>query len=153
MRILVVSDSHGGLSNLRKVIEMHKEANLIIFLGDGEEDFDDIGYLLTGRNVIKVCGNCDSFSSLNEFEIVKRMEHTIFCTHGHRESVKYGMEKVLFKASCMGADILLYGHTHRQEAYTDESGIHVMNPGSIYEGYYGMIDIEKSGVLLIPAKL
>ena len=44
-------------------------------------------------------------------------------------------------ACCAGADILLFGHTHRQ-VFFDVNGLTVMNPGSVDRGYYGVIEIK-----------
>ena len=39
MRILVVSDTHGSDSDLRRAILAQPKAELVIHLGDGEEEF------------------------------------------------------------------------------------------------------------------
>ena len=36
MKIIVMSDSHGIYSSLRKVINLHRDADLFVFLGDGQ---------------------------------------------------------------------------------------------------------------------
>lgn len=35
MRILVVSDTHGDFRTLRKVVDAHQEADIIVHCGDG----------------------------------------------------------------------------------------------------------------------
>lgn len=51
-----------------------------------------------------------------------------------------------------GADIVLYGHTHTGVTCYDD-GLYIMNPGSIRDGHYGMIDIVPGGIMLNEAKL
>ena len=38
MKIIVMSDSHGIYSSVRKVINLQRDADLFVFLGDGEKD-------------------------------------------------------------------------------------------------------------------
>ena len=76
----------------------------------------------------------------------------IYCTHGHAEHVKYGTDELICRARQEGADIVLYGHTHSGVTAYDD-GLYIMNPGSIRDGHYGMIDIVPGGIMLNEAKL
>ena len=153
MRILVLSDSHGNPYNIRKALDAHPEVDRVIFLGDGERDIDAVSDEIGQRPLTAVRGNCDSsFSMLNETELVRAGEYLIYCTHGYREGVKYGIDNLLEKAKETGAEIVLYGHTHYQETGF-ENGMYIMNPGSIDEYEYGIIDIDKSGIMLLECSL
>ena len=44
MRILVFSDSHGSTWRMRDALLDHPEADMIIHLGDGERDVENLGY-------------------------------------------------------------------------------------------------------------
>ena len=72
-------------------------------------------------------------------------------SHGDAGSV-YGVKtdplRVVYAARERGADILLYGHTHRP--LTDyEDGLHILNPGSLRAGgTYGVVDLSDAGVVL-----
>ena len=150
MRILVLSDSHGMPSRILDAVEAHPEAEALIFLGDGERDLDTVeSYYHSLPNVIKVAGNCDFSSSLR---MVTLGGKKIYCTHGHAEHVKYGTDELLLRARQEGADIVLYGHTHTGVTCYDD-GLYIMNPGSIRDGHYGMIDIVPGGIMLNEAKL
>ena len=151
MRLLVFSDSHGVAYYMRKVLEMHPEADKIIFLGDGEADIDNLEYYIGNKPVVKVKGNCDPYSDLKALEIIKAAGQTVYITHGYAEHVKAGLTELKLTARGYGANIVLYGHTHRQESFT-EDGVYYMNPGSISERYYGMIDITPKGIMLIEAR-
>ena len=151
MRILVLSDSHGMPSRILDAVEAHPEAEALIFLGDGERDLDTVeSYYHSLPNVIKV--NCDFSSSLPLLRVVTLGGKKIYCTHGHAEHVKYGTDELLLRARQEGADIVLYGHTHTGVTCYDD-GLYIMNPGSIRDGHYGMIDIVPGGIMLNEAKL
>lgn len=66
MRILVLSDSHRDKISLMMAVKLHREADVIVFLGDGEEDFqcEKMSSLLSLKEVHSVRGNCDVYSSL-----------------------------------------------------------------------------------------
>ena len=153
MRILVLSDSHGMPSRILDAVEAHPEAEALIFLGDGERKIDTVeSYYHSLPNVIKVAGNCDFSSSLPLLRVVTLGGKKIYCTHGHAEHVKYGTDELLLRARHECADIVLYGHTHTGVTCYDD-GLYIMNPGSIRDGHYGMIDIVPGGIMLNEAKL
>ena len=152
MRILVFSDSHGSTNNMRKVVELHENAEIVVHLGDGERDFDGLSDLLEGKRTVCVCGNCDFYSMLNDNEIFLAGGVKIFCTHGHNEHVKYGTNALINKALGLGARIALYGHTHEPVTdYVDE--LYLLNPGSIRQGDYGVIDITPAGIVCLNMKV
>lgn len=153
MRIVVLSDSHIAKGRLFDIVEMQmKTADLFIFLGDGEDDFDDVLALYPNLRYERVSGNCDWYSTYPQYKEIMAGGKRIFFTHGHPFRVKFGLEDLVSEAKNRQADICLFGHTHNQ--YTDYSnGIYYMNPGSVADGNYGMIDIVESGIVLIPAHL
>ena len=147
IRLLVVSDSHGDVPSLMRVVEMHKEADAVFFLGDGEEDFLSpmVSKWLMDKKVTAVCGNCDFASPLPKEELVLLGGKRILALHGHTRHAKYGLGEMQTAAEEeYKADMVLYGHTHNP---MDEcvNGIHYFCPGSIRSGQYGMIDILDSG--------
>lgn len=152
MRILVFSDSHGNTARMTDAILMHKEADMIVHLGDGERDIDKIRDIIGSTPLIQVCGNCDFGSVLCENEYIFAKGIKILCTHGHMEGVKHGPQMLYAKAKSAGAHIALYGHTHNAVTYYDD-GFYAMNPGSIREGCYGVVDITDSGIICINMKL
>lgn len=145
MRILVVSDSHGDPYRLKEAVERQPSAKLIIHLGDGARDLD---YINARVPVISVKGNCDfgCDAPLSFIDEVKGKR--IYCTHGHYEYVKHSLTYLKEKAAENGIHIALYGHTH--EAVTlYEDGIWFINPGSVREGSYAVIDITDAGIMPI----
>ena len=149
MRIVVVSDSHGNSNNLRRALLNQPSAELVIFLGDGEWDFKHVG---TDKPSIAVKGNCDWGSDLPAFAVTQEKGYTIYCTHGYAENVKYGEERLMERAREYRAHIALYGHTHNPVTKY-EDGLWLVNPGSIYDGSYAVIDLTEKGIMPILMKV
>lgn len=150
MKVLIVSDTHGSHRNLEKVIEGTKNIDLLIHLGDteGKEDYIEA---LAGCPSYIISGNNDFFSDLpreKEFELEGRH---VFITHGHPYYVAIGEERLRKEARDRGADIVMYGHTHRP-SYSEDDGIIALNPGSIAyprqpgrKPTYMIMEIEREG--------
>lgn len=149
MRVLVLSDSHGDVYKLRRAIDSQPTAKLIVFLGDGEYDIDSVECRVP---VIKVRGNCDFGSSLSLNFTDEVCGKKIYCTHGFRENVKYTTENLISAAKSHGAHIALYGHTHVPVTSYD-GGLYLVNPGSVREGSFAVIDITDSGIMPIIMKI
>lgn len=149
MRILVVSDSHGDAMKLRKAVEQQPSAEMIFFLGDGERDLDYAGIMLP---VVKVRGNCDWGSELPAFSVDKIEGNVIYSTHGYVEFVKHGLSGLKAAARENKAHIALYGHTHNPVTEYDD-GVWYVNPGSVRDGNYAVVDITGSGVMPVLMKI
>lgn len=160
MKCLCFSDSHGSPLNIRRALNMHPDAEILFFLGDG---LDDLEPFLRDKNraILAVRGNCDRSAVLGDVIVKKTDEITIenrriVFTHGDLYGAKYGLDGLRALAEEKRADILLFGHTHLPlERYipTDEGGYYLFNPGSIGGGFgtnatFGVISISESGILL-----
>lgn len=152
MRLLVMSDSHGRKNMLLDAMELHPEADAVIFLGDGERDIEFVENYFPDKKIYAVCGNCDFNSELPPFLLEKFGGKTVYAAHGHYESVKYSLVILKEKARNCAASIALYGHTHVPDTTYDD-GILFVNPGSIAVGKYAMIDITDKGIMPILASL
>ena len=148
MRLLVLSDSHGRKNLLLKAVELHPEADCVIFLGDGERDAEFLHEIHPEVKLYAVCGNCDFNSSLPNYLLEKFNGKTVYACHGHSESVKYSLSLLMEKAHNCSASIALYGHTHVPDTKYD-NGTWFVNPGSVAVGKYAMIDITDKGVMPI----
>lgn len=149
MRILVVSDTHRDGYSLRKAILEQPRAEVVIHLGDGEEEAGRAKADFPEKMFLQVRGNCDWGSALPPQGLRTLEGKTIFYTHGNLYNVKYGLYEVKSAAREKKADILLFGHTH--EALTDyEGGLYIMNPGSLSGsgGTYGTLDITPAGIAM-----
>ena len=160
MKALCFSDSHGNSYAIKRAMNMHPDAEIIFFLGDGLSDFE---LFINDRTkaYFAVRGNCDSSALLGD-NLVKKTDsiniegHRIVFTHGDLYGVKYGLDGVKKLAEDSSADLVLFGHTHHPlEKYisTEDGGYYLFNPGSLAGGYgekpsYGVINIHTSGILL-----
>ena len=98
MKILIVSDTHGRLENLERVIEMTKPIDALIHLGDVEGQEDYIRRLVPCAAYM-VSGNNDFFSMLPrelEFELGK---YKVLITHGHYYYVSLNTEELRWRVS------------------------------------------------------
>lgn len=129
MKIFVVSDTHGNTKDFINQVNNMDKPELIIHLGDYVEDGEKIEES-TGIETIIVKGNGDYFHpKYNEEEILDIKGKTLFLTHGHTYGVRYGIDRLLYKAEEIGVDLVLFGHTHNPIVF-EEKGIIFINPGS-----------------------
>ena len=153
MRILVLSDSHRHNFNLFTAIEEEPTAEVVYFLGDGANEFEEARLIYGAEKAfIGVRGNCDYACSLPDRDIRTICDKKIMATHGYVQQVKFGLMDLQLEAVSEKCDIVLFGHTHMPESiYKD--GIYYFNPGSLKEGCYGVIDITENGIICINKKL
>lgn len=130
MKILIVSDSHGRCFYLEKVLLRVKPIDLLIHLGDIEGDEEYIKGI-AGCPVVMVSGNNDYFTNIPRENFIQLGKYYIMLTHGHRYGVNYGVEQLKETAVLNGADIVMFGHTHRPLIDLKDDGIWAINPGSI----------------------
>lgn len=121
MKIVVISDSHGNIDVLNKVLKDNPDADYYFHLGDSELEASELSPFLS------IKGNIDYDYSLPMDRVVDTKYGSIYLTHGHAYS---GDVNLIAKAAKMNdCSIALYGHTH---IYLDETmdGIRVINPSS-----------------------
>jgi hypothetical protein len=148
MKILCVSDTHRDLSNFNKVLELEEDFDLLLHAGDNIDDIDSIQD--SAFNAVIVKGNGDRQKEGNWDEVINISDKKILLTHGHRYGVKYGLNKLAYKAMELEVDIVVFGHTHRSFKL-EEDGILFLNPGSLNyprDGSfsYGVIKIKEGKV-------
>ncbi|MDU2489810.1 MAG: metallophosphoesterase [Clostridium celatum] len=135
--IAVISDSHGNRNSISKIKSKISDAEVLIFLGDGENDLNEITEEFHGE-VYAVRGNCDFNGKYPEEMIIEIKGKKIFMCHGHKYGVKYGYNSIYYKGKEIGADIVLFGHSHLP-IIEEYNGLTLMNPGSISHGM-GRVD-------------
>ncbi|WP_052446585.1 metallophosphoesterase [Candidatus Soleaferrea massiliensis] len=151
IRILVFSDTHLQIFGMQRAIELHRDVQRVIHLGDCTQDIDDMKALYPDRAFYAVHGNCDLFSNYPSEDSLVVAGRKIVFAHGHLLQVKYGLQKLKKHARQEGADIMLYGHTHVAHTEYDD-GLYIMNPGSLSQPRrgrpsYGIIDILEHGIV------
>ncbi len=149
MRILVVSDTHHDFDTLYRLMLREKDAiDLLLHLGDGAQDIDDLRAVWPLLPVRFVRGNCDYVSTASDTALVEANGTRLLLTHGHLFDVNYTTERLTAEARRQDAAVALFGHTHRQLCRS-ELGVQLMNPGSLGKPRdgkrgYGIIEIVQS---------
>ena len=147
MRFLIASDIHGSSLYCRMLLDAaeREDAERCILLGDllyhgPRNDLPD-GYapkevirMLSSSRMKLYCvrGNCEAevdqmvlpFPVMSESMIMPVGNFLMYVTHGHI----YHMDHL---PPLKPGDILLHGHTHVPGIWHLESGITVLNPGSV----------------------
>ncbi|MGL5633728.1 MAG: metallophosphoesterase [Sarcina sp.] len=151
MEIIVVSDTHNNFKALREILDAAKlGAKHIFHLGDNIADARYLAEHFDGE-VHMVKGNCD-YHDDGELEKVVDIEgKKFFLTHGDRYGVNYGLDKLYYRGLELGADCILYGHTHRK-INLKEGDTYIVNPGSLplprdNSSSYAKIYIKNNGEL------
>ncbi len=161
MRYLVISDIHGALDPIKKIIEIFNESKCdkIICLGDilyhgprndlpSSYNPKEVIKILNSYkdNIISIKGNCDAYVDemvldfkLND-DFILNTNLKILLTHGHFINPSEPTKE--------SVDLVLYGHTHIHQI-EKINGIIYLNPGSISipkgDGIasYGIMDEKK----------
>ena len=147
MRILVFSDTHCCIEPCIKTINNIIGVDMIIHAGDHDSDAKKLEKLFPTIPIKYVRGNCD-FSSSPSGLTVEIEDKKIFVTHGHLYNVKteYNYSTLKEKGLSMGADLVVFGHTHIP--YCENNGkIILLNPGSVKMSQtFGVIEVENGKI-------
>ncbi len=156
MKILLISDVHGDIPKMERIIEDNKDVDIKIFLGDfqvnkyAQQELTNIfDYVVMGNN---------DYPNISEKNILVDLDGIkTFMTHGDRyfsftEYVNKG--KLAKDAKLHGATLALHGHDHKA-SISEHDGVTVFNPGSpSYPRFgskaaYGIIEIENGSIISI----
>ncbi len=149
MRLIVLSDTHGNLAVIERIISQNPISDHFLFLGDGVDEFEVERMKYPNKHFYSVLGNCDKGGAPEE-KVVDIFNTRIYMAHGHLLGVRESLDTFLEKAKAAKADIALFGHTHIRYAKR-ENGIFVLNPGSASQPEddlppsYAFIDIGITG--------
>lgn len=144
MNILVFSDSHRSLSGMYRAIDAHRP-DQVIHLGDLQRDAEEVADAYPRLPICMVPGNCDGWTMEPLKKQITLAGKRILLSHGHLWGVKRGYEAAVADARASGADILLFGHTHRPLCQRLEDGLWMLNPGAS-RASYGLIVIENGTI-------
>ncbi len=132
MKILIISDTHGRLTNLPPVLRAVGPLEHLIHCGDVEGQMDEIEEM-AGCPCTFVRGNNDFYCDLPKEAILKFSNYRILVTHGHRLGVSWNKSELAEDARRKGCNVAFFGHTHFP--YIDQgsykAGLTLLNPGSL----------------------
>lgn len=150
LKAIIISDSHGDLTNVRKIADKEKNIDLVIHLGDliGQDaQLEEIFHC----EIKKVKGNCDYYSQNPMEDIVEFGENKIFITHGHNFGVNFGIDRLSYAAEQSECNIAMYGHTHVPDNCVYGKAI-IVNPGSVsrprqlnHKPTYAVMTVDENG--------
>ncbi|PID67463.1 MAG: YfcE family phosphodiesterase [Fusobacteriales bacterium] len=141
-KILVLSDSHGHFEKILKIYELEKP-DIVIFSGDGTEDIENFLYIYENIEHYEVRGNCDFFSKFKDEDVFKIENYNFFLTHGHLYDVKFSLENLRKILRTTQVNIIVYGHTHRENIEVLAENKILFNSGAVKDNKYGIIIIDK----------
>ena len=141
MKVLVFSDSHRALGDMRRAVET-EAPDYVIHLGDYAEDARLLGQEYPSLAIACVPGNCDGFFSTEPLQkLVKYGGVSVLMSHGHIWNVKHSPDAAIAAARRCRADVVMFGHTHVPLCRQEEDGLWVLNPGSIRDrGSYAVLE-------------
>lgn len=133
-KLLVVSDTHGNIDAIEKMVANEPDIHGIMHLGDGVTD------LMTADipdHIERHCvaGNCDA-----TYSKPRTLESSfggvgVIAAHGDMFNVKQSLTTLRSHAVKTDAPIGFFGHTH-ERMHSDESGVNLINPGHGARGEY-----------------
>ena len=149
-RILVLSDSHRGMSFMRWCIETVRP-DAVVHLGDYFDDGDDLHEDNRHIPFYQVAGNCDMYRTppgVREILIGRVCGVELYMTHGHRHRVKSTMDLLMADARAAKVQAVLYGHTHIADC-RKAGDLWVLNPGAAgsWDGSAGIIAVEDGRIV------
>ena len=147
MKIIVVSDSHGAYQNLKRILWLNRDADIVVHCGDSRSEIDEVRLEFPDKMYVTVKGNCDWGAALAETEFFTAEGVRFMATHGHLYGVKYGLGSLEQAAREAGVNVVLFGHTHiAHNEYKD--GLYMINPGSCgYGKSFAVIEVKNGQVL------
>mgnify|MGYP003448124801 CR=1 FL=1 len=151
VKILVVSDSHGARQTLLNLKERYEhEVDAMVHCGDSELQSDDPAL----QNFIYVKGNCDIDAHFSSESVRDIGGYRFFITHGHLYNVRMTLQNLSYKAEEVGANIVLFGHTHHVGSELGVDQVLYVNPGSILlprgrvEKTYAILHLKEKEVIV-----
>lgn len=145
MKIVVISDSHGNIANLKQVLGFAQKikAGAVIHCGDWD-NIETVNIVLQCRiPLFAVLGNADIAVELkNKFRDFLQIK-----IGGRKILIVHSTKKIKTKPENL--DIIFCGHLHRQAEF-EQDGVKIINPGALErEINFAVYDTEKNKVELI----
>lgn len=149
MKIIVLSDSHGSLHNVERILGAVGDADFVLFCGDGLSDIESAEYLYPKPVYAAVAGNCDRNPSADGEKLLELAGLRILLTHGHAYDVKRTLSRLHRRAVELGAGLVFFGHTHKPIDLSID-GVRLVNPGSCSTlAQYAELTVENAALLSV----
>lgn len=131
MRVLVVSDTHGGTRPLAALREQAGAVDWLLHAGDCLADVPAVAaiFAVPSDRCLAVAGNSDYPTREPAEALLELSGVRIWVTHGHRFHVQQDPDGLLLPAQERGARVAVFGHSHLPLA-REAAGVLLFNPGS-----------------------
>ncbi|MFX0032305.1 MAG: YfcE family phosphodiesterase [Candidatus Hermodarchaeota archaeon] len=148
-KLLVIGDTHVPKraskvsdliqTKLKELIELEL-FECTFFTGDEVEypEFMELLRLITKRDVYRVIGNMDFYYGNRDAPLYQEKvinfngeKLIIGLTHGAQIEPRGDKTQLELLAAEKNCNILISGHTHKEEVYVSKKGILLLNPGSV----------------------
>ena len=126
MRIVVMSDTHGETNSIDQVRHAVGPVDAVFHCGDSELDTQHESL----QDAFVVGGNCDWDSSFSDEVFTEISGVKVLMAHGHLWQVKSTLMLLSYRAQEVGADVVLFGHSHLLGVEVID-GMLFVNPGSL----------------------
>ena len=152
MKILMISDTHGNMSMIDKMVKIAEDFDLMIHLGDNYPD--GVPFIESSIPIIRVPGTWGweyQDDSIDNRRFETFLGWRFFLTHTptsdpHDLDTDIDPEDVLKNAQ---SDLFCHGHTHKPTIYT-VGNVTVLNPGHLkssfdrgYNASYAKIELSE----------
>ncbi len=148
MKLVVISDTHGNYPAALRAVEMIAGADVVIHLGDFCEDTLPLQGALSCK-IIRVPGNCDVGARLPRELFLRFGGVPFLLCHGDAYGVKSGTTRLGEHAHRIGAEVVLFGHTHTPLIRSIDGRLFV-NPGTLQKGTpsptFALVTLEEGTV-------
>lgn len=146
MQVVIMSDNHGRKMALEKVFHHYRNQPETIFVhcGDSEFPYEDSVF----EDCYRVTGNCDYDEKYPDTVQLKVAGIPVMVTHGHLDWVNTGVGRLSKRAQELGAQVALYGHTHKLAEDT-ANGVLCINSGSVAYPRGHFADLPTYAVLMV----
>lgn len=137
MKILVISDSHGHIANIKTAIEIGKKANVkaIIHCGDWDNIESVEAVLSFNIPLYTVLGNADVEDGMEEYLKFNAKKYSSdllkFEIDGRKICVIHNIKN--FKLKIENLDVVFYGDRHSSEI-KDINFVKFVRPGALING-------------------
>lgn len=126
-RFVVMSDSHGD-RGIVEDIKKHYQGKVDGIFHNGDSELPSNDPVWDGIYVVR--GNCDYDAGYKD-NLVTRLGNVVIAqTHGHLYHINFMWDRLDLFAQSADADICLYGHLHRADAWQNGKTVFI-NPGSV----------------------
>ncbi len=140
MKILILSDSHGNVPVLKKIVTKEMPCDFIIHCGDGVDDIRQCD--TQNAECLLVSGNMD-LGKPNGYArsiITSISGFTLLVTHGDIHRVHQDYIELHEYGRLNKCAAVIFGHTHRP--YIGLENPVLFNPGPALNGLYGLAIID-----------